>query len=253
MLELVLLLLVGVTEGLGVPVEARPLLDDLDPELGVPDSADLRLHPEAVEELRAELPILGVPRADEDEARGLQLDAKLAGSGRRQVRAVARWGAAMGSGREEGLGFRWDSVVVVVCTNLKQWKLHSLRLFRKMDSNCATILYYSRNHSGPAIPELGLQTRLEGPRLEIESAGPFLLDVHVLASKFVNSLEEPFPFSATVERGEQGAESKSDVDFAGSLPPLAYPNVVEERTRRIDDRCSCIVRVLLVPRDIACG
>ena len=92
MLELVLLLLVGVTEGLGVPVEARSLLDDLDPELGVPDSADLRLNPEAVEQLRAELPILGVPRADEDEARGLQLGAMLAGSGRRQVREAARWG-----------------------------------------------------------------------------------------------------------------------------------------------------------------
>mmetsp|Transcript_2235 Transcript_2235/g.5639 ORF Transcript_2235/g.5639 Transcript_2235/m.5639 type:complete len:430 (-) Transcript_2235:162-1451(-) len=78
------------TEGRWLFVEPGPLLDDLHSELGVLDGPDLRVHAEPIQELRPQLALLRVARADQDEAGrvgdgdALTLDRVPAGSGRVQ-------------------------------------------------------------------------------------------------------------------------------------------------------------------------
>ncbi len=55
-------------EGLGVPVEGQPSSDDLHAQDGVAGCGHLDGQAEPVEQLRAQLALLGVHRADEDEA-----------------------------------------------------------------------------------------------------------------------------------------------------------------------------------------
>ncbi len=58
-------------EGRGIGLEREPAADDLGAERGVGHRLDLDGQAEAVEQLRAEVALLGVHRPDEDETRGM--------------------------------------------------------------------------------------------------------------------------------------------------------------------------------------
>src|SRR6202022_1139219 len=60
---------VGLEEGNRVVLPARALLDDLDPLVRVADALDVDAEAEAVQQLRPQLPLLGVHRPHQDEAR----------------------------------------------------------------------------------------------------------------------------------------------------------------------------------------
>ena len=104
---------------LGIALEGQAPPHDLGPQLGLAGPAHLDAEPEAVEQLRPQLPLLDVHRADEQEARcvhgrdGVALDARDArGRGVEQrvhevigqeVDLVDVEDALMGAGQEPGL------------------------------------------------------------------------------------------------------------------------------------------------------
>eukprot|EP00982_Pelagococcus_subviridis_P013014 31208-Pelagococcus_subviridis.AAC.11 len=68
-LELVRLLLARLHEPLRVLLELHAVLHELHAKLAIEDRPHVARHPEPIEELRPELALLGVPRADHDELR----------------------------------------------------------------------------------------------------------------------------------------------------------------------------------------
>ena len=78
------LLLLGVRgqEGVGVAIEGHPATDHLGPELRITRRGDLDREPESVQQLRPQLALLGVHRADQHDPRGVRDRDTLALDGR---------------------------------------------------------------------------------------------------------------------------------------------------------------------------